>query len=419
MQKIGTVFIILVVFLFFSFFTYIGYEYNLPYVGSALRYVAGPFFAERITPEQILASYKTENNKIKILIVPGHDNDSFGAQFKGIKETQMNAELGQELFEFFQKDGKFEAYATRVKNGDYSQWFSDYFESNKEEVEKFREDSQRQMRQAIEQGMPAGDNQVYHNSAADNDSLRLYAINKWANENNIEVVFHIHFNDYPGRKWNQPGKYSGFSIYVPEYQLPNHRASSEVAKPLKNQLEKYFAKSDLPAESFALIEDHELIAIGSNASRDGVSVLTEYGYIYEPQFANKETRGVILKELAYQTYVGIKKFFNGNDLPASNYETTLLPHIWNNPLKKGAASESKDTLYLQMALRQEGLYPPENKTFNDCPLSGVFGNCTFEAVKKFQEKYADEILAENYKIEKASGFAGPKTLAKLNEIYGE
>jgi len=194
-----------------------------------------------------------------------------------------------------------------------------------------------------------------------------------------------------------------------------------VAKPLKNQLEKYFAKSDLPAEYFALIEDQELIAVGSNASRDGVSVLTEYGYIYEPQFANKETRGVILKELAYQTYVGIKKFFNGDDLPASNHETTLLPHIWDNPLKKGVVNESKDTLYLQMALLKEGLYPPENKTFNDCPLSGVFGNCTFEAVKKFQEKYADEILAENdkNKTEKASGFAGPKTLAKLNEIYGE
>ena len=417
MRKVEIAFITFVVFLFFSFFAYIGYEYNLPYVGSALRYVAGPFFAERITPEQILASYKTD--KIKILIVPGHNNDSFGAQFKGIKEAQMNAELGQELFEFFQKDGKFEAYAIRIKNGDYSQWFSDYFESNKEEVEKFREDSRKQMRQAIEQGMPAGDNQVYHNSAADNDSLRLYAINKWANENNIEVVFHIHFNDYPGRKLDKLGEYSGFSIYVPEYQLPNHRASSEVAKPIKNQLEKYFAKSDLPAESFALIEDQELIAVGSNASRDGVSVLTEYGYIYEPQFANKETRGVILKELAYQTYIGIKKFFNGNDFTASEYETTLLPHIWNNPLKKGSASESKDTLYLQMALHKEGLYPPENKTFNDCPLSGVFGNCTFEAVKKFQEKYADGILTENDKTEKAGGFAGPKTLAKLNEIYGE
>lgn len=416
MQKTGIAFIIFVVFLFFSFFAYIGYEYNLPYVGSALRYVAGPFFAERVTPEQILASYET--SKVKILIVPGHSNDSFGTQFRGIKESQMNAELGQGLFEFFQKDDKFEAYATRVKNGDYSQWFSDYFESNKEEIKNFREDSQRQMRQAVEQGMPGNGNQVYHNFATNDDSLKLYAINKWANENNVEIVFHIHFNDYPGRKFNQVGEYAGFSVYVPEYQLPNHRASSELGRSLKNQLEKYFAKSDLPAESSALIEDQELIAVGSNASRDGVSVLVEYGYIYEPPFRNEEIREAMFKELAYQTYIGIKKFFDDTISLADDYETTLLPHKWANPLKKGI-KESRDALSLQMALSKEELYPPADKTFDDCPINGLFGNCTFESVKDFQKKYANEILAENGKTEKASGFAGPKTLAKLNELYGE
>ena len=59
------------------------------------------------------------------------------------------------------------------------------------------------------------------------------------------------------------------------------------------------------------------------------------------------------------------------------------------------------------------------KTFGDCPINGNFGNCVFESVKSFQEKYANEILAENGKTEKASGFAGPKTLAKLNKLYGE
>lgn len=416
MRKTGVAFIIFVVVLFFSAFAYIGYEYNLPYVGSALRYVAGPFFAERVTPEQILANYK--NDKVKILIVPGHDNDSFGTQFKGIKEAQMTAELGQELFEFFQKDNKFETYTIRVKNGDYSQWFSDYFESNKEGIRNFRENSRKQMRQAVEQGMPGPDSQVYHNPAKDDDSLKLYAVNKWANENKVEIVLHIHFNDYPGRKLNRVGEYSGFSIYIPEHQLPNNRSSSELAKSLKNQMEKYFAKSDLPAESSALIEDQELIAVGSNASRDGVSALVEYGYVYEPPFRDKETREAIFKELAYQTYAGIKKFFGDTALLSSDYETTLLPHAWNNPLKKGL-SESKDTISLQMALHKEGLYPPAGKTSDDCPINGIFGNCVFEAVKNFQEKYASEILAENDKTETASGFAGPKTLAKLNEIYGE
>ena len=416
MQKIGSALIIFVVILFFSFFAYIGYEYNLPYVGSAIRYIAGPFFAERITPEQILANYET--GKVKILIVPGHSNDSFGTQSKGTKEAQMNAELGQELFEFFQKDDKFETYATRVQNGDYSQWFTDYFELNRKEIKNFREDSRRQMRQAVEQGMPGPDIQVYHNSAKDDDSLRLYAINKWANENKIEIVFHIHFNDYSGRKLNRPGEYAGFSIYVPEYQLPNHRASSELADSLKNQMEKYFAKSDLPAESSVLIEDQELIAVGSNASRDGVSVLVEYGYIYEPQFANQGTRNVVLKEMAYQTYAGIKNFFGDIALPINTYKTTLLPHKWDNPLKRGMEG-LEDIIRLQAALHKEGLYPPESKNLEECPVNGVFKNCTYEAVKKFQEKYADEILAENGKVGKASGFAGPKTLAKLNELYGE
>lgn len=256
------------------------------------------------------------------------------------------------------------------------------------------------------------------NSVANNTSLRLYAINKWANENNVEIVFHIHFNDYRGRNLDQPGKYSGFSIYVPEYQLPNHQASSELAKSLKNQLEKYFAKSDLPAESSILIEDQELIAVGSNASRDGISVLTEYGYIYEPQFAKKGLRAIVLKEMAYQTYIGIKKNFDKNSSFINTRETNLLPYTWNKTLKKGMEG-SEDVIRLQIALLKEGLYPPNSKTLEECPLSGAFKSCTFESIKKFQEKYAKDILSKNGKTEKTNGYAGPKTLAKLNEIYGK
>ena len=64
----------------------------------------------------------------------------------------------------------------------------------------------------------------------------------------------------------------------------------------------------------------------------------------------------------------------------------------------------EDVVRLQAALRQEGLYPPESKSLEECPINGVFRSCTYEAVKNFQEKYASEILAENGKMEKASGF---------------
>ena len=97
MQKIGIVFITFVIFLFFSFFAYIGYEYNLPYIGSALRYVAGPFFLPReLPPNKFLANYK--NDKVKILIVPGHSNDSFGTQFKGIKRSPNECRTGPGTF---------------------------------------------------------------------------------------------------------------------------------------------------------------------------------------------------------------------------------------------------------------------------------------------------------------------------------
>ena len=268
----------------------------------------------------------------------------------------MNAELGQEIFEFFQKDNKFEIYATRVKNGDYSQWFSDYFELNRKEIRNFAESSKKQWYQAIEQGMPLN-NQVEHNFATVDTALKLYAVNKWANENNIEIVFHIHFNDYPGRKFNQIGEYTGFSIYVPEYQLPNHRASSKLAESLKNQLEKYFTKSDLPAESSALIEDQELIAVGSNASRDGVSVLVEYGYIYEPPFRNEEAREAMFKELAYQTYIGIKNFFGDAAPPLDNYETALLPYSWNNHLKKAPMRQKTFSLSKWLCIKKDCIRP--------------------------------------------------------------
>ena len=50
------------------------------------------------------------------------------------------------------------------------------------------------------------------NIAPDEMGVRLYGINKWANENDIDIVIHVHFNDYPGRPRTGSGKYSGFSI---------------------------------------------------------------------------------------------------------------------------------------------------------------------------------------------------------------
>lgn len=76
-------------------------------------------------------------------------------------------------------------------------------------------------------------------------------------------------------------------------------------------------------------------------------------------------------------------------------------------LRKG--DKGAEVVALQHALKLEGCF--------DYPsLTGFFGDVTFSAVVKFQEKYASEILAP-YNLKKGTGLVLSKTLEKLNELY--
>lgn len=406
---IAALIVLFVVILFLSSYL------EVPYLGSALHYIAGPFFEERVTPEELHNKYK--NGKMKILVVPGHDNTFSGASFNGVKEADLNVEVGYYLLDFFGGDDKFESFITREKNGDYSPWFLNYIAAHRPAIKTFREKLISVMREAALKGDVKREIQVSHNTANDNTSLVLYGINKWANENEINIVLHIHFNDYPGRQYGAAGRYSGFSIYVPENQLPNARASNEIAQVIKKKLEFFFSESNLPPEEGTVIEDQELIAVGSNASRDGVSALIEYGYIYEPQFIDKNLRHTVMKELAFQTYRGVKNYFEPNKkILHQGYDTTLLPYEWKSALAPGL--RNKDILSLQIALLKDGTYPPSEMTLSGCPVSGYFGDCTTGAVKAFQEKYKDDILRPAG-LGKGTGFVNSLTLNKLNSLYND
>ena len=348
------------------------------------------------------------NDKIKILIVPGHDNESAGGtQFRGMKEADLNLLVASKIFKLFDVDPKFQAFITRDQKG-YKPEFSNYFSENRSDILLFRDWTKSIMSGLIAQGVVKQSAFSYHNFASDEDSIKLYGINKWANDNKIDVVVHAHFNDYRGRPENKIGKYSGFSVYIPEKQLLNYEESFAIAQSVFNQLKKYYPISNLPAEKTGILEDQELIAIGSNASLASASFLIEYDYIYESQLSNSVIQPLITKELAYQTYKGIKTYF-ASTTETTAPDTATLPYKWKQNLSRGLRN-NRDVFALQIALSKEGIYPPAGFEENECALSGNFGDCTKASVIAFQRKH-------NFSSVPGTGYVGSYTRKVLNKLY--
>ncbi len=267
-------------------------------------------FPERLTPEMLKAHY--EQGRLRVLVVPGHDAGTGGTQFKGVFERDINAAIGHYVAEYLAEDPRVQVHVAREEDGELSPWFTSYLEKNEKEVLSFRERMVRLMADALANGSFVKKEPVVHNTAPSRAALMLYAINKYANDNDIDVVLHLHVNDYAGRSEKKVGKYKGFAIYAPEVQLPNARVSRGLAQSIHKTLVNFIPESNYPKEGNGLVEDQELIAIGSNASRDGVSLLIEYGYIYEPIFQKESLRGMAVQELAFQTAKGVRKYFRPN-----------------------------------------------------------------------------------------------------------
>ncbi|MDP3729832.1 MAG: N-acetylmuramoyl-L-alanine amidase [bacterium] len=368
--------------------------------------LAALVFPERITPEELHEKYGAPGKKINILIVPGHDQEASGTEHGSLRELDLNLALGKHLHTLLEDDDRFRVFLTQDASG-YTPIFEAYFMLQKNAIKEFIRTFKQLMYTATQGGFEKK-SVVQHNAVSKDISLKLYGMNKWANENKIDIAVHIHFNDYPGRPWGRVGKYTGFSIYVPEKQLPNARASQDVAKSVFVQLKKALPVTNYKKESAGIVEDQELIAVGSYATLDAASLLIEYGYIYESQFNNERIRDDVMKELAYHTYAGLVRYFD----PRANlaaHDTSLLPYQWNDVLELGDKGE-KDVLALQVALNRDGVYPPDGKTFNDCPLSGNFLTCTKEAVVAFQKKYLGAQMG--------TGTVGFSTINILNKLYG-
>ncbi len=312
---------------------------------------------------------KQISNRIKVLIVPGHDDEHYGAEFGDIKEVDLNRQLAKELKDFLVADTNFRVFLASDENG-FNDRIQKYIEEEENEIKDFVDFKKENENFEIE-------NYVAHNSAPEEVALVLYGINRYANEEDFDIVLHVHFNDYARKNQGGAGNYKGISIYVPASQFSNGSISKQFADHLFYRLTKIFDASNNPVEQAGVIQDSELIAVGAFNSVDSIALLVEYGYVYEPQFVDNELRNVALKELAYQTYVGIKTFFE-TDFASDNFPTTLLPANWNRELKGGESGV--DVYSLQALLKIQG-------DLDDCPLVGKFGTCTETALKDFQKKY--------------------------------
>lgn len=373
---------------------------------------AGVFFSQSNTAPLLRHKFNiatSSKQRVRVLLVPGHEPNFGGTEYKGLKERDLVVDLTQQLALYLSADDRFDVVVTRGKES-WNPQFEKYFKEEQESIKSFAVNKRNEMRKLVNEGRVAEvPDAVPHNDAPEEVAIRLYGINKWANEYGMDLVIHIHLNDYPRKRFLREGEYSGFSIYVPEKQYSNAPVSLQISQALFGRLAEVFPVSSMPKEEMGVIEDQELIAVGSFNTVNAASLLVEYGYIYEPQFANKKIAHAIFKEMAFQTYLGLQDFFGEKEsLLATPHQTTLLPFEWKTTIRKNK-NPSEGVLSLQMAFMKHGLYPPEGKSKNDCPLSGIFGPCTRTALSIFQKEFT---------IKKEEGIVGKETRRRLNALYG-
>ncbi len=268
------------------------------------------FIFSLIFPFHVFAANPLPDEPIRILLVPGHDNKIWGAQYGNIKEADMNLVLATRIYDLLNGDKRFKVWITRDSMG-YTTEFTDYFTNHQADILSFEKDSKKELQNKINNKSFIKKVDVRHNSATVDVAFRLYGINKWADENKIDAVIHIHFNDYPRKNKWIIGEYKGFAIYMPEGQMANFKESKQLAKSIFSQISKKYAPSTYKKELGGFVPDQNLIALGSNDTlKESVrSVLIEYGYIY--RFGNSKMRHEAYVSMADLTFKGIKNYFFG------------------------------------------------------------------------------------------------------------
>ncbi len=245
---------------------------------------------------------------IRVLIAPGHEPNFGGTVFKGIKERNLTVALGKDLQRLLEQDPNFQVTMTRDTHS-WNPIFSDYFKNNWTDIISWENAARKTFVNQVAQGMVSKPiSAVAHNNAPLSVAYRLYGINKWANENNIDITINIHFDDENYHRRNVPGRYSGFAIYEPAPQYDNSQRSRELAQDLLGRLMETNYPSTLLKRLGGIIDEPHLIAIGENNTSNAASLVIEYGFIYEKKFTDPKLRAQTLADLAMETYQALDDY---------------------------------------------------------------------------------------------------------------
>lgn len=105
-------------------------------------FLASVFFVDSSTAETLHANYAQAcagGEKVKILIVPGHDDSASGAEFGGQREADLALALGVELHKLLGQVPEFEVALARTKAG-YAPALAVYFTEHQADITAYRTD---------------------------------------------------------------------------------------------------------------------------------------------------------------------------------------------------------------------------------------------------------------------------------------
>ena len=262
-----------------------------------------------VIPSPAIATVPTAEKPFTILIVPGHDTNSGGASFLGIYERDLVVDVADNIATLLGQDPKYKIIIARNKQN-WNPIFADYLANNKQAILDFKDQHQTAYKLLVASGQEkVVPDMGEHTLATPKTAIELYGINMWADENDVDLIIHLHFNNSKRRNVKLPGLHHGFDVFIPQKQNVNATTSRTIAENIYKELEKKFTP-EAPGYYNSLFEDHSLIALGASNTLTKPAILIEYAYMYEKILRTDASRKQALEQMAEQTVLGIKDYVN-------------------------------------------------------------------------------------------------------------